>query len=86
MASFRVGRAPLAWAGRISRVTLSILVGVRMGQPPYINQLAWYDAGVRQDGYVIGFTVFTAGGYGQWATYDINDILPDLWNYVNNQH
>ena len=29
--------------------------------------------------------MFTAGGYGQWATYNINDILPDLWNYVNSQ-
>ncbi|MCB0012665.1 MAG: hypothetical protein KDE09_17255 [Anaerolineales bacterium] len=56
------------------------------GTTAYINQLGWYDAGVRQDGYVIGFTVFTAGGYGHWASYNINDILPDLWNYVNSQH
>lgn len=51
----------------------------------YINQLAWYDAGVRRDGYVIGFTVFTAGGFGQWQTYDINPILPQLTAYVRSQ-
>jgi hypothetical protein len=51
----------------------------------YIPQLAWYDAEVRQDGYVIGFNVFTAGGIGQWAEYNMNDYLPDLAAYVNSQ-
>jgi hypothetical protein len=55
------------------------------GIEAFINQLAWYDAGVRQDGYVIGFTVFTAGGFGYWEKYDINPILPDLTNYVRSQ-
>lgn len=55
------------------------------GVEAFINQLAWYDNGVRQDGYVIGFTIFTAGGLGQWAHYDINDILPDLTRYVVGQ-
>lgn len=32
------------------------------GTQSFINQLAWYDVGTRQDGYVIGFTIFTAGG------------------------
>lgn len=57
----------------------------RSGKEAFINQLAWYDAGVRQDGYVIGFTVFTAGGFGHWENYDINPILPDLTNYVRSQ-
>lgn len=55
------------------------------GVEAFINQLAWYDAGVRQDGYVIGFTIFTAGGVGHWKNYDINPILPDLIGYVNSQ-
>ncbi len=52
----------------------------------YLNQLAWYDAGVRRDGYVIGFTVFTAGGFGQWETYNINSLLPQLTAYAGSQH
>ena len=55
------------------------------GVDAFINQLHWYDDGVREDGYVIGFTVFTAGGIAQWEQYDINEILPDLANYVISQ-
>jgi hypothetical protein len=57
------------------------------GDQAYINQLAWYDAGVRRDGYVIGFTVFSAGASGipQWRTYDINNILPKLATYIEGQ-
>ncbi|RMG90359.1 MAG: hypothetical protein D6706_19725, partial [Chloroflexi bacterium] len=57
----------------------------RTGVEAFINQLAWYDAGVRQDGYVIGFTVFTAGAIGQWTKYDINPILPQLTAYAVSQ-
>lgn len=55
------------------------------GEQAYLRQLAWYDAGVRQDGYVIGFTVFTAGGIGNWSSYDINRILPVLADYAASQ-
>jgi hypothetical protein len=55
------------------------------GVEAFINQLNWYDNGVREDGYVIGFTVFTAGGIAQWDQYDINEILPELANYVISQ-
>ncbi len=55
------------------------------GVEAFINQLAWYDAGVRQDGYVIGFAIFTAGPYGHFYNYDINPILPDLTRYVISQ-
>ena len=55
------------------------------GTEAFINQLAWYDAGVRQDGYVIGFTVFTAGAISNWKPYDVNPILPQLTNYVVSQ-
>ena len=57
-------------------------IGLGSGPPAYINQLAWYDSEVQKDYYVIGFTVFTAGGAGGWDSYDINDILPDLTAYV----
>jgi hypothetical protein len=55
------------------------------GEQAFINQLAWYDAGVRQDGYVIGFTIFTAGGISEWKRYDVNPILPELADYVIGQ-
>ncbi len=51
----------------------------------FINQLAWYDAGVRDDGYVIGFAVFTAGAFDHWLKYDINPLLPALTDYVRGQ-
>ncbi|MCZ7668953.1 MAG: hypothetical protein M5U34_18035 [Chloroflexi bacterium] len=37
------------------------------GIEAFVNQLNWYDNGVREDGYVIGFTVFTAGGIALMA-------------------
>jgi hypothetical protein len=55
------------------------------GVESFVNQLAWYDAGTRQDEYVLGFTVFTAGAIAQWKEYDINPILPDLAHYVRSQ-
>ena len=55
------------------------------GIEAYINQLNWYDVEARRDGYVIGFTVFTAGGGERWRTYDVNDIIPQLTAYVNSQ-
>ncbi|MGH2536870.1 MAG: hypothetical protein ACRDHL_05710 [Candidatus Promineifilaceae bacterium] len=55
------------------------------GVEAFLNQLAWYDAGVRQDGYVMGFTVFTAGAIEEWRAYDITPILPQVADYVINQ-
>lgn len=55
------------------------------GDEAFINQLAWYDAGVRQDDYVLGFTVFTAGPVAQWGPYDIGPILPRMADYVRSQ-
>jgi hypothetical protein len=55
------------------------------GVQAFINQLNWYDNGVREDGYVIGFTVFTAGGIDHWLNYDVNPILPELTHYVIGQ-
>ncbi len=55
------------------------------GEEAFIKQLNWYDNGVRQDGYVIGFAIFTAGPIGQWEAYNINGILPLLADYVIGQ-
>lgn len=52
----------------------------------YIRQLAWYDAEVQKDEYVIGFAVFTAGVItDRWKSFDITDILRNLAIYVVNQ-
>jgi len=56
------------------------------GEEAYLNQLKWYDDGVRRDGYVIGFAIFTAGGGSRWYSYDVNDLLPDLAEYVASQN
>lgn len=55
------------------------------GVEAFINQLAWYDAGVRKDDYVLGFTVFTAGPVAQWGPYDIGPILPQMADYIRSQ-
>jgi len=53
----------------------------------YLDQLAWYDNLLRQDPYVIGFTVFTAGTthVPQWRTFDIDDLLVPMAGYMNSQ-
>ncbi len=55
------------------------------GKEAFVNQLAWYDTGTRQDEYVLGFTVFTAGGIGHWREYEIGPVLPEITNYVRGQ-
>lgn len=55
------------------------------GLDAFVNQMAWYDAGTRQDEYVLGFTIFTAGAIGHWKNYDIDSVLPRLTNYVKSQ-
>ena len=57
-------------------------IGLETGEEGYIDQLAWYDDQVRQDGYVIGFALFTAGGGSAWNRYDVNGMLPELTDYV----
>jgi hypothetical protein len=42
----------------------------------YLDQLEWYDRQVQQDGYVIGWALFTAGAMGdRWVSYDVTDYL-----------
>ncbi len=50
------------------------------------DQLAWYDAETQKDDYVIGFTVFTAGAFGYWEQFNLNDLLPEMATYINNQN
>lgn len=58
-------------------------LGLGEGAQSYINQLAWYDYQLQADSYVIGFTIFTAGGGSRWRSYEINHILPELADYVS---
>ncbi|MFQ6058098.1 MAG: hypothetical protein ACE5MB_04350 [Anaerolineae bacterium] len=56
------------------------------GTEAYIRQLAWYDAQLQQDDYVIGFAVFTAGSPGgKWDSYEITHILTTIARYVVSQ-
>ncbi|MBP6015737.1 MAG: hypothetical protein KA586_03385 [Candidatus Promineofilum sp.] len=55
------------------------------GQTAYLNQLQWVDNEARQDSYVIGYTLFTAGGGSAWPTYELAPFLPRLAEYVASQ-
>jgi hypothetical protein len=56
------------------------------GTEAFIRQLAWYDAQLQQDDYVIGFAVFTAGSPGgKWDSYEITHILTTIARYVVSQ-
>jgi len=48
-----------------------------------LKQLAWYDAELQRDPYVIGFAVFTAGAMTEeWASYDITQVLRHIATYI----
>lgn len=57
------------------------------GPQAYVNQMAWYDAQIRQDVYVIGATVFTAGAVsaGSWNAHDVHDVIIPLTYYLVSQ-
>ncbi len=55
------------------------------GQTAYLNQLQWVDNEARQDPYVIGYTLFTAGGGGAWRSYELAPFLPRLAEYIISQ-
>jgi hypothetical protein len=61
-------------------------IGIGGWSEGYLRQLSWYDAELRRDDYVIGFTIFTAGAVDGWLTYEINAILPELALYVAAAH
>ncbi len=53
------------------------------GVRAYIEQLAWYDAELQKDAYVIGFAVFTAGPMGEdWRSFDITPVLRQIAAWV----
>jgi hypothetical protein len=80
MAGQRPGPDGLGWQDFISYWDD---VGLPGGTDGYLQQLAWYDSELQRDGYVIGFTLFTAGAGHEWESYDVNDILPRLARYVS---
>jgi hypothetical protein len=55
------------------------------GQTAFLNQLQWLDNEARQDDYVIGYALFTAGGGRAWDTYELDPFLPRLAEYVVSQ-
>jgi len=55
------------------------------GQTAFLNQLQWVDNEARQDPYVLGYALFTAGGGRAWATYELAPFLPRLAEYIVSQ-
>ncbi len=55
------------------------------GQTAFLNQLQWVDNEARQDPYVIGYALFTAGGANAWRSYELAPFLPRLAEYVLSQ-
>jgi hypothetical protein len=54
------------------------------GPEAHVNVLAWYDNEMRNDAYVVGATIFTAGSIPGWETFEIHDtIIPLAWYAVN---
>lgn len=62
--------------------------GSTVGAPgSYVNDLAWYDSRLREDPYVLGATVFSAGRPGSmdaWGLFDIHEVfVPLAWYLVS---
>lgn len=55
------------------------------GPTAYLNQLQWVDNEARQDPYVIGYALFTAGGGSAWPSYELAPFLPRLAEYIVSQ-
>jgi hypothetical protein len=56
------------------------------GPQAWTNLLAWYDSYLRQDPYVVGTTIFTAGGLPGWDGNDMHDVIIPLSYYETSQH
>jgi hypothetical protein len=57
------------------------------GPQAWTNLLAWYDWELRTDPYVLGTTIFTAGGAGAgWDGSDLHDVIIPLAYYATSQH
>ncbi len=49
----------------------------------WMEQMAWYDAELRKDGYVLGAHIFTLGDLsGQWSGFDFTRMLPALKAHI----
>jgi len=51
------------------------------GPHAWANLLAWYDAELWRDPYVLGTTIFTAGGIPGWDGSDLHDVIIPLADY-----
>lgn len=50
----------------------------------YMEQLAWYDAHLQQDPYVLGAAIFAAGASPGWESYEVLDeVFPFLEQYLS---
>ena len=55
------------------------------GEAAYLKVLAWYDQLMREDPYVLGATIFTAGAVNPdlgWLDFDVHEVLPLLTDYL----
>jgi len=55
------------------------------GPQAWTNLLAWYDSELRKDSYVVGTTIFTAGGIPGWVGNDMHDAIIPLAYYETSQ-
>jgi hypothetical protein len=58
------------------------------GPQAYLNLLTWYDRQIREDPYVVGATIFTAGATdpgNQWYLWDLHDVMIPLAHYLAGQ-
>ena len=52
----------------------------------YMEQLAWYDACLQQDSYVLGAAIYAAAASQGWESYEIlgdNSVEPFLKQYLS---
>lgn len=61
-----------------------LLAGEKVGGLParWLRELAWYDARLVEDDYVLGAAVFTLGGDEGWRGFDYEAQLPALHDYL----
>jgi len=55
------------------------------GPEAYMKVLAWYDQLMREDPYVLGATIFTAGAISpelNWNDFDVHEVLPLLTDHL----
>ncbi len=58
------------------------------GVTGYLDQLTWYDEELQKDDYVIGATIFAAGGAGDTGSYDVLGDMADklAWYWSAHPH